>query len=194
MLCGTVARADNYDAALAACAKVTEFCEKASYDADLCDEARKSLADCDSDTGAGVLCKLKLSKIAPTQVSVGRHAAQCKAKAKFNRGETKIQKYLLKSNNHVPTVTGPKNGVGKQFYITDHHHLSYALRLANDEKYTDVDEVYACILTNRKNDDNEGFWAFMVSNHFTWLDDENGKATKRFWKTYPATATAPWYP
>ncbi len=86
------------------------------------------------------------------------------------------EKYLLKSTHHVPTVIGPANGAGKRFYITDHHHLSHALMVANEEKYTDVDALYACILTNRKQDETDSFWSFMVHNHLTWLDDENGKA------------------
>jgi hypothetical protein len=124
----------------------------------------------------GVLCKLKLKDIAPTQVSVGAQATHCKAKSKFYRDEKKIQKYLLKSNHHVPTVIGPANGAEKQFYITDHHHLSHALLVANQKKYTDVDHLYACILTNRKSDKTDSFWSLMLSNHLTWLDDENGKA------------------
>lgn len=172
----TATAATNFDAALAACSRVTEFCDDASYDKDLCDDSRKGLPDCDANTASGTLCKIKLADIAPTQVSVGGHAAQCKAKAKFQKSKNKIQRYLLKSNHHLPVVIGPKNEDDERFYITDHHHLSYALWLANQEKYTDVDTLYACILTNLKAEDTDEFWDFMVSNHLTWLDDENGKA------------------
>lgn len=172
----TTALAGPFDASLASCARTVEFCDKLSYDKDLCKQARQQLPDCDENTGSGVLCRLKLKDIAPTQVSVGAQATHCKAKAKFKRDEKKIQKYLLKSTHHVPTVIGPANGAGKQFYITDHHHLSHALMVANQEQYTDVDSLYACILTNRKEDETDDFWSFMVSNHLTWLDDENGKA------------------
>ena len=48
--------------------------------------------------------------------------------------------------------------------------------VANQKKYTDVDSLYACILTNRKEDEADDFWSFMVHNHLTWLDDEDGKA------------------
>ncbi len=170
------AQAGTFDAALASCAKAAEFCNELSYDKDLCAKTQDGIQDCDEDTGTGVLCRLKLKDIAPTQVSVGAHATRCKAKAKFDRDEKKIRKYLLKSTHHVPTVIGPANGAGKRFYITDHHHLSHALMVANEEKYTDVDALYACILTNRKQDETDGFWSFMVHNHLTWLDDENGKA------------------
>jgi hypothetical protein len=170
------AQAGTFDAALASCAKAAEFCDELSYDKELCAKTQDSIQDCDEDTGTGVLCRMKLKDIAPTQVSVGAHATRCKAKAKFDRDEKKIQKYLLKSTHHVPTVIGPANGAGKRFYITDHHHLSHALMVANEEKYTDVDALYACILTNRKQDETDGFWSFMVHNHLTWLDDENGKA------------------
>ncbi|MGB5649986.1 MAG: ParB/Srx family N-terminal domain-containing protein [Sedimenticolaceae bacterium] len=172
----TTSQAGPFDASLASCARTVEFCDKLSYDKDLCKKAREKLPDCDENTGSGVLCRLKLKDIAPTQVSVGAQATHCKAKAKFQQDEKTIQKYLLKSTHHVPTVIGPANGAGKQFYITDHHHLSHALMVANTEKYTDVDSLYACILTNRKEDKTDDFWSFMVGNHLTWLDDENGKA------------------
>ncbi len=170
------ATAGAFDAALASCARTAEFCENLSYDKDLCQAARKALPDCDENTGIGVLCRLKLNDIAPTQVAVGAHATECKAKAKFDRSKEKIENYLLKPTHHVPTVIGPVNGAGKQFYITDHHHLSHALMTANEEGYTDVDSLYACILTNRSRDETDSFWAFMVRNHLTWLDDEDGKA------------------
>ena len=169
-------QAGPFDTALASCARAVEFCDNLSYDKELCKAAQEKLPDCDESTGSGVLCKLKLKDVAPTQVSVGAQATRCKAKAKFKRNEKKIQKYLLKSTHHVPTVIGPSNGAGKQFYITDHHHLSHALMTANAEKYTDVDSLYACILTNRSQDETDSFWSFMVHNHLTWLDDENGKA------------------
>jgi hypothetical protein len=73
--------AGSFDAELASCAKTSEFCDKVSYDKKLCDKTKKKLPDCDSNTGAGVLCKLQLKDIAPTQVSVGAHATHCKAKA-----------------------------------------------------------------------------------------------------------------
>jgi len=165
-----------FDDALAACARTTEACDKASYDETLCDAARKALPDCDANTGSGGLCKIKLADIAPTQVAVGAHAAHCKAKAKFKKSKDKIQHYLLRSNHHLPVVIGPKNGADKRFYITDHHHLSYALWYANEQGYTDVDTLYACILTNLKADDSDDFWSYMVSHRLTWLDDENGQA------------------
>lgn len=170
------ALAGTFDSALASCARTVEFCNELSADQDLCKQARENLPDCTENTRAGVLCRLKLKAIAPTQVSVGAQATHCKAKAKFDRKEKNIQKYLLKASHHVPTVIGPTNAAGKQFYITDHHHLSHALMVANEKKYTEVDSLYACILTNRKQDKPENFWSFMVNNHLTWLDDENGKA------------------
>jgi hypothetical protein len=169
-------RGDAFDAALAACARVTEACEKTSYAKDLCDQARKGLPDCDENTGTGVLCKLKVQDIAPTQVAVGAHVAKCKAEAKFARDKDKIRRYLLRSGRHIPTVIGPENAAGKRFYITDHHHLSYALLLAHQSDQTDVDTLYACILTNRNADESDSFWKFMVSNRFAWLNDPQGKA------------------
>ncbi|MCB1859164.1 MAG: hypothetical protein KDI63_12865, partial [Gammaproteobacteria bacterium] len=107
MLATTPVLAGPFDGALASCARSVEFCDELSYDKDLCNSAQKALPDCDQNTGSGVLCKLKLKDIAPTQVSVGAHATQCKAKSKFKRDQKKINKYLLKSAHHVPTVIGP---------------------------------------------------------------------------------------
>ena len=79
----STATAGAFDASLASCARTVEFCDKLSYDKDLCKQAREKLPDCDENTGSGVLCRLKLKDVAPTQVSVGAQATHCKAKAKF---------------------------------------------------------------------------------------------------------------
>jgi hypothetical protein len=73
-------------------------------------------------------------------------------------------------------VIGPENSAGKRFYITDHHHLSYALWYAHEQGYTDVDTLYACVLTNLKAERAADFWTYMVANRLTWLDDQHGKA------------------
>jgi len=131
---------------------------------------------------AGTLCQLQLKNIVPTQISVGRHAAVCKARRLKERNADNFKKgltrYLLRAKRQVPVVIGPKNTAGNRFYITDHHHLSYAMYIAREKRYIDnkYDSVYACILTNRAEDKTENFWNFMVNNHFTWLADTKGEA------------------
>ncbi len=176
-LCDSLAQTNNFQAALANCTRTTQFCEKESYDKSLCESAGNAIPDCDSKLLPGTLCRLKLSNIAPTQIAVGKQQAICKAKEKFEGSTEDTLNYLIKSKHHVPTVIGPKNSQNMEYYITDHHHMSYALYYANQvDKKTDVNFVYACILSNRRGDKTDNFWDYMVENHFTWLNDPSGRA------------------
>jgi hypothetical protein len=180
---GSAVQAQSFDLALARCAQEVRFCEKESYDKDSCKALLDTIKACDTEMTAGTLCELKLDRIAPTQISVGRHVAECKAnrlQARDHEGGFKdgLTRYLLRSKRHVPTVIGPKNDAGNRYYITDHHHLSYAMHVAQSKAQIDAsqDRVYACVLTNRYQDKPDNFWSYMVRNHFAWLDDADAKA------------------
>ena len=182
-LCAAV-KANNLDAALARCVKQVEFCQELSFDKKKCDGQAEQVSKCTDNVGSGTLCKLKLDKIRPTQYSVGAHAAACKAKKiKKWEGQSGIKNLryrLLMSKRQVPAVIGPgqdkEEGTG--YYITDHHHLSYAMYLANKDGFTKDDELYICVLEDRSNDAEDSFWDFMTRNHLVWLDDAKGQAIK----------------
>lgn len=179
---GTVASANGFDSELDQCVKQVEFCQELSFDAKKCEDQAKQVPKCSTGLGAGTLCSLALDKIRPTQYSVGAHVAACKAnkikKWDGQKGIKSLKNRLLMANHHVPAVMGPgrsgKEGPG--FYITDHHHLSYAMHLAHDKDYTKTDKMYVCVLENRANEAENSFWSFMTNNRFVWLDDDHAKA------------------
>jgi hypothetical protein len=168
------------------CQQLLKVCgSKKDYDGDKCKDLAKELPDCDADTDPGSVCKLPLSAITPTQTAVGVRAAQCKSEDlkrreqedKFKDGLTR---FLLKPNHLVPTVIGPDadQAQGHRFYITDHHHLSYALFLAAIAQGKPLDEslVYACIIADKHKYAMDKFWDYMVRHHYAWLDDNRGRA------------------
>ena len=178
----SAAGAGGFESELAQCVRQVEFCQELSFDEQECKDQAKKIAKCSTGSGAGTLCRLELDDIRPTQYSVGGHVAACKAKKikKWDgqKKEKSLNNRLLMSNRHVPAVIGPAGDgdSGAGFYITDHHHLSYAIYLAHEKGYTSTDELYICILENRANDGEESFWDFMTSNRFVWLDNDRAKA------------------
>ena len=178
----TTADADSFDSELAQCVKQVEFCQELSFDEQKCNAQAKKITTCSTGSGSGTLCRLALDDIRPTQYSVGGHVAACKAKKikKWDgqKKEKSLKNRLLMSNHHVPAVIGPAGGkqLGTGFYITDHHHLSYAMYLAHKNGYTKTDGVYVCVLENRAKDSEKSFWDFMTNNRFVWLDDDKAQA------------------
>jgi hypothetical protein len=185
ILVGTAPTQADEDA-IAECQDQLKVCGlKKDYDSEKCKKLAQELPDCDAESEPGTVCRLRLSAITPTQVSVGARAAQCKAdelKAKEQEQKFKdgLTRFLLKPLHLVPTVIGPdpdQEG-GHRFYITDHHHLSYALYLTATEQGKSLDDygVYACIIADQQSSDPKRFWDFMVRNHYAWLDDNRGQA------------------
>jgi hypothetical protein len=172
--------------AIAECQKRVRPCGSGKdYDYNECKRVTEQMAQCDGDTDPGEVCRLEISHITPTQMAVGVHAARCKSeKLKTRKQESKFKKgltrYLLKPDHLVPTVLGPnpddKNG--HHYYITDHHHLSYALYLLATQQGESIDDyhVYACIIGDRQNDSDDHFWDYMVRHHYAWLDNNKGVA------------------
>ena len=174
------------ESALEECADETKVCAKKGFDAKKCEKLARKLPYCDEHTDPGTICKLKVSTITPTQVSVGAHAAQCKADnklkvlAKKSKFEDGLVRFLIKPNHLVPTVIGPnpEDESRPRFYITDHHHLSYALYLTatQEGKSPDDYDVFACVIEDKKNKSMAKFWDYMIRNHYAWLDNEQGQA------------------
>ncbi len=177
-----MASASNFDSQLAQCVRQVEFCQELSFDKKKCQQQADQVSKCSAGSGSGTLCRLALDDIRPTQYSVGGHVAACKAKKikKWDgqKGEKSLHNRLLMSNRQVPAVIGPVSGKKKDpgFYITDHHHLSYAMYLAHKNGYTKADQVYICVLENRAQDSEDSFWDFMTANRFVWLDDNKAEA------------------
>ena len=116
---------------------------------------------CDAQSMKGDLCLCELSKLHPTQASVGMTEVWIKAEKLrdelHRRGERKFFKYLLKHDKEEPVIIGPR-GV---FYITDHHHLARALY--------DIGELhtYCIIIDNLSGESVDDFWRGM-SSRFTF--------------------------
>ena len=128
------------------------------------------------------MCKVKLSKIYPTQAIVGKVAVDCKVeklekilKKDYNSDEKEFKKdYLCKKKTFLPIVIGFKS----RMYITDHHHLSSAILKSKKIK---IKELNAFILHDYSHNKNNWgkigeskFWFLMNDEKLVYLK-ENGK-------------------
>jgi len=115
-------------------------------------------------------CVIDVKALRPTQSAVGMDAVECKAeKISSNARKGKLNDYLLADNRWVPMVRGP----GGVFYLTDHHHLSTAVwnaDIKDKEK-----KVYAFLLADWSNMEEDAFWQQMITQHDTWLKAPDGK-------------------
>eukprot|EP00123_Amoebidium_parasiticum_P009558 comp19553_c1_seq2/m.22933 comp19553_c1_seq2/g.22933 ORF comp19553_c1_seq2/g.22933 comp19553_c1_seq2/m.22933 type:complete len:153 (-) comp19553_c1_seq2:35-493(-) len=69
----------------------------------------------------GELCLLRPEQARPTQVAIGKVLARCITRQLEQDKKHEIRQYVRALQ--IPTVVGP----GGTFYITDNHHLAYAL-------------------------------------------------------------------
>ncbi|MGN7611651.1 ParB/Srx family N-terminal domain-containing protein [Magnetococcales bacterium HHB-1] len=152
--------------------------------------AEDSLPTCMTDTKVGTHCMLSMDKIHPTQFAVGVEAATCK----FNKINSEVEKkspleainaYLIKKGkkkdrpkkykNVVPTIIAPDG----KFYITDRHHLSYAVWLYQKAHKLDKSKILfiARIDVNKHGSKQkmQKFWASMKKINKFWPYNEKGE-------------------
>ncbi|MCP4702123.1 MAG: hypothetical protein GY862_35475 [Gammaproteobacteria bacterium] len=166
------------------CAKlIIESCEKGKKGKNnkKCKKDSEKLPDCNENMNPYTLCKLDLKKVVPTQTVVGIHAATCKKdKLRKKAKEGSLQSYLSQKKRHVPVIIGPAanecsdKSADRSFYITDRHHLSYAMHLL-PKKYSNENHIVACILAKRSKNKPEKFWKFMDENKLAWRNDAKGE-------------------
>ncbi|MEO5341119.1 MAG: ParB/Srx family N-terminal domain-containing protein [Magnetococcus sp. MYC-9] len=117
----------------------------------------------------GDIFVLPVTKIRPTQFSIGLVSVDCKKRQVeevFANG--RMDDFLRQEGRLVPVVLGPD----QELYITDHHHLSTAVWRADippEEKH-----VYGFILHDWSDKHPDRFWQEMIEGNLTWLYDDKG--------------------
>eukprot|EP00124_Ichthyophonus_hoferi_P003068 Ihof_evm3s244 gene=Ihof_evmTU3s244 len=120
----------------------------------------------------GELCLLRPAQAHPTQSSIGKVLARCITR-QLEKGSRKyIRKYVRALQ--VPTVVGPDG----TFYITDNHHLAYALFEAQFEFSDQMKSrvMYSCIDSDYSDMSVNAFHSIMEARHSIYLKNEKGLA------------------
>eukprot|EP00124_Ichthyophonus_hoferi_P004551 Ihof_evm2s516 gene=Ihof_evmTU2s516 len=119
----------------------------------------------------GTLCLLMPEQVHPTQLAVGKAACLCHRLQLENFSAEKLKKYLQK--NPVPSIIGP----GGKVYITDKHHLSYAMFEATLSFDNPIMHrpLYACIQQDWAHMEVVPFWQKMEATGNCFLFDERGQ-------------------
>jgi hypothetical protein len=132
--------------------------------------------ECSADSVVGSTCKLPISKVRPTQFTIGQVEVDCKVQYFQSLSADELENELVK--DPTPMYVGPNslNDDGVVFYITDGHHLARTMFEANfsfmqqDEKY-----LYATVEGNwRGLKKRSYFLQALVASGLTWLYDEEG--------------------
>ncbi len=118
--------------------------------------------------------KLLIKDLSPTQFATGRAEVMFKAgrmAKKFKDDPNKLRDYLVL--HPVPVVKR-----GKQFYLTDHHHLVRAVYEALHEKVGDELFVYVKVVFDGSSLSKVHFWKAMFDHKFVYLFDHDGGGPK----------------
>ncbi len=129
------------------------------------------LPPCEASPAKKTQCKIDIVKLHPTQFAVGMRMVDKKMASIEAMSHHEREKYLLK--HLVPVVVGlesPKGGLA--FYMTDHHHLAFAVLNAGHSK------VAVEIIENWEKFSYAELIGKMEKNHFLYLFDENGKKSE----------------
>ncbi len=146
---------------------------------------------CDASVAPNEYCILTADQIHPTQFAVGQVAATCKA-LKINKWMNKhreeggsdisiLNQYLSAKEEDgtykraVPAVLAPDG----KYYITDHHHLSYATVIVKKNMNLDNTQIQFVAQIREvggaeKYTTMEAFWPAMRENNKFWPYDEAG--------------------
>jgi len=118
--------------------------------------------------------KLLVKDLSPTQFATGRAEVLYKAgrmAKKFASNPAKLHDYLLL--RPVPVVKR-----GKQFYLTDHHHLVRALYEALNDKVGDELFVYVRVMFDLGSLSEVHFWKAMFEHNGVYLFGADGGGPK----------------
>jgi hypothetical protein len=136
------------------------------------------LPELTADTPGGVLCKVKIRDLKPTQNAVGFDEVNNKIARYRAKSKADLLDYLLV--HPVPVVIGN----GGQFYLTDHHHLANALwktaKSKNNAGITTKNaRVVVSVRHNRAELKGYHFWKTMQKMRLVYLFDNYGGGPMR---------------
>lgn len=138
------------------------------------DASSDVIRQCSKTSLVGDFCRIEVSQLRPTQITVGMITVQEKQReiSKKKKDPTELNSFLKKK--YEPVVIGPR----ENFYIVDHHHLARALW---EEK---IATTYASIIANYSNLDQVEFWKVMNEQNWIFPFDENGNGPLS-WENIP---------
>lgn len=111
------------------------------------------------------LFKTDLSRLRPTQITVGYGEVEQKRGLWSGMGKAERQKFL--DSHWFPAVRGPKDN----FYIVDHHHLGRALLEEG------VQQCFVVLLKDLSTLAKDEFWIMM--DHHQWVHPYDAKGRRR---------------
>ncbi|MFC6279654.1 MULTISPECIES: ParB-like protein [Polaromonas] len=111
------------------------------------------------------LFKTDLSKLRPTQITVGYAEVQEKRGLWSGMGKTQRKQFL--DNHWFPAVRGPNDN----FYIVDHHHLGLALLEEG------VSQSFVVLLKDLSLLSKDEFWTVM--DHHQWVHPYDARGRRR---------------
>ena len=117
----------------------------------------------DAQSPQGMLGRLKLSELMPTQNVVGMDEVNEKIKKIKSKSDDKLADYLLQRT--VPIIIGN----GGRYYLIDHHHLTISLWLAKGEM-----EIPVEVTRNWSSIEGDRFWKAMAANNWVYPFDALG--------------------
>ncbi|MEI9932714.1 MAG: ParB-like protein [Rhizomicrobium sp.] len=118
-----------------------------------------------------VLKPVSISKLLPTQITVGRREVTERRRRWQEKDSTKERAYL--GSHMVPVILGPKN----RHYIIDHHHLALALHEEG------VKKMLVSVVADLTKLNTESFWFTMDTRG--WLHPFDDKGRRRTYKDLP---------
>src|SRR5262245_30515122 len=118
-----------------------------------------------------ILDPIAITKLRPTQITVGMREVKAKRDRLRKRPTKKIGKFL--GDHMIPVIKGPK----KNLYVIDHHHLSLALHKEG------IKEVLVIVVTDLSELDTDAFWT--VLEHRGWVHPYDPDGRRRTYRDLP---------
>jgi hypothetical protein len=107
------------------------------------------------DVREPLLHPVPITKLRPTQITVGMQEVKAKRKRWREEGDTKGAEFLGK--HMIPVILGPK----QRHYVIDHHHLALALHEEG------VKDILVTVVANLSKLEKDTFW--VVLDNRSWM-------------------------
>ena len=112
-----------------------------------------------------------ITRLRPTQITVGMREVEAKRKHWRNHPERKKADFL--GRHMIPVVWGPK----EEYYVIDHHHLSLALHKEG------VREIATTVVADLRALPRDAFWVYLDNRG--WLHPFDAQGKRRAYKDVP---------